>query len=166
MYERGMFSQAINLAVRGIEIAGGLNGDNRLLLADLWTTVGGSQLEDPMMFHDGFDSLEMALKLRKDASEDGLIDPAHPQLANSYMSLGGAATGIGRYRDAVSLGKRSVDLRKDREEEQLQMLAMSHHNIGLAWLALNELEEADTALKKALILIGQSNRSMLPEQQL
>jgi tetratricopeptide (TPR) repeat protein len=150
MYERGMVSEAMKLASTGIEIATSCHSETKLLLADLCTTMGGEQLEGTDAMTQGYESLQRALNLRLAAVENGLMDPDHPQITNSYMNVGAAALGIGKIQEAVDLGEKSILLRAKREEEQIQMLAMSFHNVALAALTAGQLSKAETHPKKSM----------------
>lgn len=166
MYERGLFTRATNLASTGIEIATAFGGENRLLLAYLWTTTGGAQLEGTNLQIESYHSLNKALRFRLEAVRADLIDSHHPQIANSYMSLGTAALGIGRIQEAMDLGEKSIFLRENRRHDQLQMLAMSYHNVALAALMFRQLGKAEKFILKAIDLSKQTCKSMTPEHKL
>src|SRR4051812_39571404 len=163
MYERGMFGPAMKLASTGREIAEASTSETRLLLADLWTTIGAAQLESSVL-NESYVSVKLALDLRLAASKDGLLEPTHPQIANSYMRLGTTSVGIGRAQEAIELGEKSIELRLSRKEDQIQMLAMSHHNVALAALNCGQLDKADNYITKAIEITSVTSESMTPEQ--
>jgi len=166
MHERGMLEPAIKLARTGLDITEDLSSETRLLQADLWTTIGAAQVAGSLV-EESYVSLERALNLRLSAVEAGLMDGTHPQIANSYMSLGTAAVGIsGRVQDAIDLGEKSIQLRKGRIEEQIQMLALSHHNVALATLTCGQLEKADAFIDKSMEISAETCQSMTPEQKM
>ncbi len=166
MYEKGLFSRAIKLASTGIEIATACSSETRLLLADLWTTTGGAQLEGSNLLMESYDSLKKALNLRLEAVGAGLMNADHPQIANSYMSLGTAALGVGRTQESIDLGEKSILLREKKKEDQLQMLAMSYHNVALAALTIRQLDKAEKFIQEAIDLSKQTCKSMSPEHKL
>ena len=166
MYERGMLAPAIKLARTGLEIAEALSTETRLLRADLWTTIGGAQLPNPKLAEDSYQSLKLALDLRLSAVDAGLMERTHPQIANSHMSLGTAALGVGHVQEALDLGERSVALRQGRTDEQVQMLALSHHNVALASLTAGRVDKADREIETSMRISGFTGQSMTPEQKL
>jgi tetratricopeptide (TPR) repeat protein len=166
MHERGMLEQAINLAYTGLDITKALSSETRLLQADLWTTIGAAQVAGSLV-ELSYESLERALNLRLSAVKAGLMDETHPQIANSYMSLGTAAVGNSeRVQEAINLGEKSIWLREGRAEEQIQMLALSHHNVALAALTCGQLEKADTFIEKSMEISAETCQSMTPEQKM
>lgn len=164
MFERGMFSRAMKLARTGLQIAQATSSETRLLRADLLTTIGGAQLEG-LFLEESYTSLNDALNLRLSACDSGLMDPTHPQIANSYMSLGTAAVCTGRVQEAIHLGQKSIELRRSREAEQVQMLAMSYHNVALAALCAGQLGMADQHVSRSIELAAKITASMTVEQQ-
>ncbi|KAK4147450.1 uncharacterized protein C8A04DRAFT_24700 [Dichotomopilus funicola] len=139
--------------------------ETRLLPADLWTVIGGVQLEG-IELEESYQSLKLALDLRLDAVQAGLMDEKHSQIANSYMGLGTAAVGIGRVQEALELGEKSISQRAGRPNEQIQMFAMSYHNVALAALHDGQLDKADAFIKKSIELTSVTSQSMTPEQKL
>lgn len=164
MFEKGLYSRSMKVASTGIQIATSSLEETRLLLADLWTVVGGSELETGNK--SSYESLDRALKLRLQAKDCGLMDIDHPQIANSYMSLGTAAVGVGKTKEAIELGEKSILCRDKRKEDQIQMLAMSHHNVALASLADGQLEKAENSISKSWDLTQTICKSMTPEHRL
>jgi tetratricopeptide (TPR) repeat protein len=165
MYERGMFGPAVKLARTGLEIAKALECETRLLRADLFTVIGGVQVEGTEL-EESYQSLKSALDLRLAAVQAGLMDEKHPQIANSYMGLGTAAVGIGRVQEALKLGEQSISQRAGSPDEQIQMFAMSYHNVALATLHNGQLDKADAFIKKSMELTSVTSQSMTPEQKL
>jgi tetratricopeptide (TPR) repeat protein len=165
MYESGDYIRANDLAHTGLGILKHVKCETRLLQADLWTTIGGAQLLATNS-KEAYDSLKEALDLRLSAVGDGLMEPDHPQIANSYMSLGTAAVGVGNVDEAIDLGEKSIQIRSGREEEQIQMLAMSHHNVALASLCAGQLDKAEKFSKRSIELSRTRSPSMTKEQRL
>ncbi|KAH6973821.1 P-loop containing nucleoside triphosphate hydrolase protein [Ilyonectria sp. MPI-CAGE-AT-0026] len=165
MFERGMFSRAMKLAFTGVRIVDSSPAETRLLRADLFTTIGGCQLEITNAFEDAYTNLEKALQFRLDASKAGLMDADHPQIANSYMSLGTAAAGNRLNDVAMELAGKSIELREERKEDQIQMLAMSYHNLAIAALMAGQLDKAENSIMEAQRLSEIKCRSMTIEQQ-
>ncbi|KAJ3496718.1 hypothetical protein NLG97_g2459 [Lecanicillium saksenae] len=161
----GMYVRAIELATTGLNIVTGLDSETRLLQADLWTTIGAAQLLAAGC-QEAYDSLKRAFDLRMGAVKSGLIDSGHAQVANSYMNLGTAAIGAGNVQEAIDLGEKSIELRAGREEGQLQMLAMSHHNVALASLFAGQLDKAERFSKASTKLSQINSPSMTTEQRL
>ncbi|KAI0876307.1 P-loop containing nucleoside triphosphate hydrolase protein [Hypoxylon argillaceum] len=166
MFEQGMFNRSMRMASTGINIVTANKIETRLLHADLLTTIAGCQVEATNEFHSAYDALDEALQLRLEASEAGLIDSSHPQIANSYMSLGTAALGIRFIAKAIELGRKSISLREARREDQIQMLAMSYHNVGIAALVAGQLEKAENYIRESMELSKATGKSMSPEQKL
>ena len=164
MYESGMYVRAIQLAKTGLDILTSQDSETSLLQADLWTTIGGAQLLATNS-QDAYISLNNALNLRLEAVKLHLMDPDHPQIANSYMSVGTAAVGSGNIEEAIRLGEKSIDLRAGRETEQIQMLAMSHHNVALACLCAGQLDKAERFSKRSIELSRTNSPSMTKEQR-
>ena len=164
MYERGMFGPSVKLACTGLDIATALPCETRLLTADLWTVIGGVQLEGTVL-EESYQSLKLALDLRLDAVQAGLMDEKHPQIANSYMGFGTAAVGIGLVQEALELGEQSISQRVGRPDEQIQMFAMSYYNVALASLHNGQLDKADSFIKKSIELTSVTSQSMTPEQK-
>ncbi|CEL03041.1 hypothetical protein ASPCAL04199 [Aspergillus calidoustus] len=148
LYERGFFARALQLARTCKEICEKSTQESRLLLANSWTTIGGAAIEqcDNEL---GYNSLKEALRLRESAVADGLMDASHPQIANSYMRVAAAAVGFGRVEEAQRLNKTSIEIRSRDPSSQLQMLAMSYHNLGISYLAAGQPEEARKALERS-----------------
>lgn len=165
MYESGDYIRANDLAHTGLGILKHVKCETRRLQADLWTTIGGAQLLATNS-KEAYDSLKEALDLRLGAVDDGLMEPDHPQIANSYMSLGAAAVGVGNLDEAIDLGEKSIEIRSGREEEQIQMLAMSHHNVALASLCARQLDKAEKFSKRSIELSRTRSPSMTKEQRL
>ncbi|KAH6617434.1 hypothetical protein F5144DRAFT_633667, partial [Chaetomium tenue] len=165
MYERGMFGPSLKLARTGLDIAAALSCETRSLKANLWTVIGGVQLEG-VDLEESYRSLKFALDLRLDAVQAGLMDEKHPQIANSYMRLGTAAVGIGRVQEALKLGEQSISQRLAIPDKQIQMLAMSHHNVALAALHSGQLDKADAFIKRSIELTSITSKSMTPDQKL
>lgn len=163
MYEKGLFPQALRLASTGRKVCDADNHESRLLQADLWTTTGGVQLESDLSADDGYVSLKKALDLRLSAAEDGLISKDHVQIANSYMNLGTASLGAKKINEAVERGKKSITIREKRPEAGIQMLSMSYHNVGLALLTLNRLEDAEENIEMSLNLARGSRGALTKE---
>jgi hypothetical protein len=83
------------------------------------------------------------------------------------MSLGTAAVGNSeRVHEAINLGEKSIGLREGRAEEQIQMLALSHHNVALAALTCGQLEKADAFIEKSMEISAETCQSMTPEQKM
>ncbi|KAH6847435.1 hypothetical protein B0I37DRAFT_430992 [Chaetomium sp. MPI-CAGE-AT-0009] len=165
MYERGLFGPSVKLARTGLDIATALQSETRLLRADLWTVIGGVQLEGTGL-KESYQSLKLALDLRLEAVQAGLMDEKHPQSANSYMSLGTAAIGIGRVQEALELGEQSISQRSGRPDGQIQMFAMTYHNVALAALYNGQLDKADAFINKSVELTSVTSQRMTPEQKL
>ncbi|KAI0416117.1 P-loop containing nucleoside triphosphate hydrolase protein [Xylaria grammica] len=166
MFEQGMFTRSMRMASTGINIANASKTETRLIQADLLTTIAGCEIEATNEFQSAYEGLNKALQLRLEASEAGLIDPSHPQIANSYMSLGVAALGIGLTSRAIELGEKSISLRAARREDQIQMLAMSYHNVAIAALVAGQLEKAKKSIRESMELSKIIGKSMSPEQKL
>jgi tetratricopeptide (TPR) repeat protein len=147
-----MYAQAIKLASTGKDICKISDGESRLLLADLWTTIGAVQV-DSHLAEQSYSSMASALHLRLSAAQDSLIKPHHAQMANSYMNLGYAATGSGRIPEAIELAEKSIEIRQrdpENTKAQLQMLAMSFHNVGVASWMDGQLTRSEEAYSKAI----------------
>ena len=166
MHGMGLFSWASSLADTGMRITGSFKGEMKLLTACLWTIVGDCQLESPNTLQDGYASHNKALRLQLEASEAGLIEPTHSHIANSYTRLVIAAECNGLFEEAAKFGEKSIELLKDGKEEQMEMLAMSYHAVGLAYLTLGQLDKSDEALKAGAELANKFSKSMSREQQL
>ncbi|KAK3366653.1 hypothetical protein B0T24DRAFT_596567 [Lasiosphaeria ovina] len=147
MYERGILGPAVKLARTGLDIATTLPYETRLPTADLWKAIRDAQLEGSGL-QESYNSLKLAL------------------IANSYMALGTAAVGIGHAEEAMELGERSIALRLGCIEEQIQMFAMSHHNVALAALHSNRLDKAEEFVQKSIELTLVTSQSMTAEQKL
>lgn len=170
MYERGLTSQALKLALTAVRVCEVSNQECRLLLADCWTTIGGVQIETHSATDsataDSYNSLKTALDLRLQAVTIGLMNADHPQIANSFMSLSSAALGLSvrssstdPAREAVELAKKSIGLREKNPTVQEQMHSLSYHNLALAHLQLCELGEAEEAATKGLEIARNINPS-------
>ena len=127
---------------------------------------GWAQLEGSNQSIESYDSLNKALNLRLDAVSAGLMDADHPQIANSYISLGTAALGVGRTQEAIDLGEKSILLREKKKEDQLQILAMFYYNIALAALTIGQLNKAEKCILVTIDLSKQTYKSITLEHKL
>ncbi|KAF9894822.1 hypothetical protein FE257_004443 [Aspergillus nanangensis] len=148
LYERGFFSQSVSLAQTCKGICENSACESRLLLADSLTTISGVEIER-CNNQKGYNGLKEALRLRESAVKDGLIEPNHPQIANSYMSLAAAAVGYDKVQEARQLNETSIKIRWENPSSQLQMLSMSYHNLGISHLMNGDPNEALKAIKRS-----------------
>lgn len=151
LYEKCMFAQAVEMASTAKDSLELIEGHDQWLLAAAMTAMGNASLvSGAPRAQEVYDSLYHALRIRVKLVYAGVYSFDHPRIANAYMSLAAGALGLARIVEAIKLAENAVRLRQQSPQIQLQMLAMSHINAGLIYLAGGQLDRADTQAGYAL----------------
>lgn len=160
MFERGRFEISFSLAKTAETLYDKADFQDRgLLLADIYSVQGAMRLE--LMEMDVASELfKRAMRIREDAVDAGLLDPDHPNRANSYMNLG-VSVGSGDPRRAIGLHQRALDIRERSSKytnEQMQGLALNLLNLGRSLILVQQLDTAAQAFARCLSILDAIER--------
>lgn len=151
LYEKCMFTKAVEMVSTAKDSLELIEGHDQWLLADAMTAMGNASLvSGAPRAQEAYDTLYHALRNRVKLVYAGVYSFDHPQIANAYMYLAAGALGLARIAEAIKLAENAVRLRQQSPQIQLQMLAMSHINAGIIYLAGGQLGRADTHAGYAL----------------
>ncbi|PSK50434.1 hypothetical protein B9Z65_378 [Elsinoe australis] len=151
LYEKCMFAKAVEMASTAKDSLELIEDQDQWLLADAMTAIGNASLvSGAPRAQEAYDTLYHALRNRVKLVYAGVYSFDHPQIANAYMSRAAGALGLARIAEAIKLAENAVRLRQQSPQIQMQMLAMSHINAGIIYLAGGQLDSADTQAGYAL----------------
>ena len=160
MFERGRFEISFSLAKTAETLYNKADfQDRQLLLADIYSVQGAMRLE-LMEMDVASEFFKRAMRIREDAVDAGLLDPDHPNRANSYMNLG-VSVGSGDPRRAIGLHQKALDIRERSSKytnEQMQGLALNLLNLGRSLILVQELDTAAQAFARCLSILDVKER--------
>lgn len=104
---------------------------------------------------------EKSRDLREGAVTAGMLDPAHPNRANSFMNLG-VSVANNDPKKAIQFHQRAIDIREGSSKytkEQVQTLSLNYLNIGRCWWMVGNLENATESFEKCIAIIEPKEKS-------
>ena len=103
------------------------------------------------LYHPRLSALEQALP------------PDSPELATTYNYYGLALEGLGKYQEALTYGKKALDIRKEVLPETDPTLGHSYNNVGTAYDRLGNHREALEYKQQALKLLKNALPAEYPD---
>ncbi|KAK6349285.1 hypothetical protein TWF730_010035 [Orbilia blumenaviensis] len=155
LLEQGRFDTSLEISLSAEKVCEKANiKDGGLLLADIYTIQGTVHIELNKNINTATNLFQKALEIREDAVTIGIMDPNHPNRANSFMNMGNGFSHSDPQK-TIELHERAIETRRNgsrppKREDSCLHLAVSYLCIGKCHLKLGNSDDALASFKKCL----------------